>query len=100
MHTPLSIIVAAVLGSTVRVLLKSKLSCYRRCVHILCGPPMAIFVAPWITENFSPNHDMVAQQAMAFFTGLTGLTLIEIALKLLDKRGDALANRLADTYIK
>lgn len=61
-----------------------------------CGALLATFLAPALEHNFMPNSPPEMTAGVSFLVGCFGLKLTELAQRLLDKRGEAIANRLID----
>jgi hypothetical protein len=64
--------------------------------QITCGALMATFLGPALEHHFMPNSPSEITAGVSFLIGCFGLKLTELAQRLLDKRGEALANRLID----
>jgi hypothetical protein len=64
--------------------------------QVTCGALMATFLAPALERHFLPNSPEESTAGVSFLIGCFGLKLTELTQRLLDKRGEALANRLID----
>lgn len=68
----------------------------RALAQVACGALMATFFAPALEEHFFSTSPAQVNAAISFFIGCFGLKLTELSQKLIDSRGEALANRLID----
>jgi hypothetical protein len=64
--------------------------------QIVCGALMATFLAPALERHFLANAPLEIHAGISFLIGCFGLKLAEPAQKLLERRGEALANRIID----
>jgi len=68
----------------------------RALVQVVCGALMAIFLAPALERRFMPDSPAEIQAGVSFLVGCFGLKLAVIAQRLIDHRGESLANRVID----
>ena len=68
----------------------------RALAQVSCGALMATFLAPALERHFFSTSPPEVNAGISFFIGSFGLKLAELAQKLIDSRGEALANRIID----
>jgi len=68
----------------------------RALAQVTCGALMATFFAPALERHFFSTSPAQVNAGISFFVGCFGLKLTELSQKLIDSRGEALANRLID----
>ncbi len=61
-----------------------------------CGALMATFFAPALERHFFSASPAQVNAGISFFVGCFGLKLTQLAQKLIDSRGEILANRIID----
>lgn len=64
--------------------------------QVTCGALLATFLAPGLERDFMPHSPPEIAAGISFLVGCFGLKLTELAQRLLDKRGEAVANRIID----
>jgi hypothetical protein len=92
------LLLAAVGGAVLPVALGNEPSRRQAIVQIVCGAMMAVFLAPALEERFMPDSPAAVHAAVSFLVGCFGLRLTMIAQRLIDTRGDSIANRLIDRF--
>lgn len=90
------LLLAAIGGAVLPVALGNETSRKRAVVQVVCGAMLAIFLAPALEDRFLPNSPAQMQAGIAFLVGCFGLRLTMIVQRLIDSRGDSLANRVVD----
>jgi phosphatidylglycerophosphate synthase len=90
------LLLAAVGGAILPVALSNEESRRRALVQVVCGALMAIFLAPALERRFMPDSPAEIQAGVSFLVGCFGLKLAVIAQRLIDNRGESLANRVID----
>jgi hypothetical protein len=90
------LMLAAIGGAVLPVALGNEPSRKRAAVQIVCGAMMAIFLAPALERRFLPDSPAEIQAGISFLIGCFGLRLTMIAQRLIDARGESLANRVID----
>jgi len=90
------VVLAGFMGAILPVALRGDLAPHRALVYIGCSSVIAWFVAPAIYSHFWPTALVEVQAGISFTTGVIGLKVAEIVLRLLDRRGDALADQVVD----
>lgn len=90
------LLLAAVGGAILPVALSNEESRRRALVQVICGALMAIFLAPALERRFMPDSPSEIQAGVSFLVGCFGLKLAVIAQRLIDNRGESLANRVID----
>ncbi|WP_434107613.1 hypothetical protein [Paraburkholderia caffeinilytica] len=65
-------------------------------VHVLTGAFMALFVAPAVDRQWLQHGTLEMQCAIAFVPGALGPLAVEIVIRLVQRRGDDFADRIAD----
>ncbi|HXP01255.1 MAG TPA: hypothetical protein VN813_12190 [Luteibacter sp.] len=90
------LLLAAVGGAILPVAMSNEESRRRALVQVVCGALMAIFLAPALERRFMPDSPAEIQAGVSFLVGCFGLKLAVIAQRLIDHRGESLANRVID----
>jgi hypothetical protein len=96
MTGPLSVFGAGVAGALVRVVIAPPANRRAALAHVVSGSLIAVFVAPAIVEHWLHGDSMAMQRAVALAVGIAGPFIADIAVKLIQRRGEGMANRLAD----
>lgn len=90
------LLLAAVGGAILPVALSQEESRRRAIVQVVCGALTAIFLAPALEKRFLPESPAEVQAGVSFLVGCFGLKLAVIAQRLIDHRGESIANRVID----
>ncbi|HEY4092709.1 MAG TPA: hypothetical protein VGN46_14445 [Luteibacter sp.] len=96
MFTRFWLLLAAIGGAVLPVALGSESSRRRSIVQVVCGAMMAIFLAPALERHFMPDSPAEIQAGVSFLVGCFGLRLTIIAQRLIENRGESIANRMID----
>lgn len=96
--SPQSVIAAGVSGSLVRLGIKPPQGSALIATHIGVGALTAIFVAPAAVEYWSSGRSLDWQRGVAFVAGFVGPHIAEIALRIIDRRGDDVGESLLDRF--
>jgi hypothetical protein len=67
--------------------------------HVISGAMMAVFVTPAIVEHWYIDQSIGIQRGLAFCIGLAGPIIVEIAIRVMQRRGDKVAERLIDRIV-
>lgn len=92
------LILAAIGGAILPVALSNEPSRKRAVMQVVCGAMLAIFLAPALEDRFLPDSPAHVQAGVSFLIGCFGLRLTMIVQRLIDSRGDSLANRMIDRF--
>jgi acetaldehyde dehydrogenase (acetylating) len=90
------LLLAAIGGAVLPVALGNEPSRKRAVVQVVCGAMMAIFLAPAVERRFLPDSPAEIHAGVSFLVGCFGLRVTMIAQRLIDSRGETLANRVID----
>jgi hypothetical protein len=90
------LLLAGVGGAVLPVALANEPSRGRALTQVSCGAMLAIFLAPALERHFLPTSPSEIHAGISFLIGCFGLKLTELMQKLIDNRGEALANRIID----
>ncbi|MDQ7998007.1 MAG: hypothetical protein AAGC76_19360 [Luteibacter sp.] len=90
------LLLAAVGGAILPVALGNEASRKRAVVQVVCGAMMAIFLGPALERRFLPDSPAEVHAGVSFLIGCFGLRLTMIVQRLIDSRGETLANRVID----
>ena len=90
------LLLAAVGGAVLPVALSQEESRRRAIIQVICGALTAIFLAPALAKRFMPDSPAEVQAGVSFLVGCFGLKLAVIAQRLIDNRGESIANRVID----
>lgn len=90
------LLLAAIGGAVLPVALGNEASRKRAIVQVVCGAMMAIFLGPAIERHFLADSPAEIHAGVSFLIGCFGLRLTMIAQRLIDARGETLANRMID----
>jgi hypothetical protein len=96
MFTRFWLLLAAVGGAVLPVALGNEASRRRAIVQVICGAMMAIFLAPALERQLLPDSPAEIHAGVSFLIGCFGLRITIIAQRLIDNRGESLANRMID----
>ncbi|RQH06639.1 hypothetical protein D1Y85_12260 [Paraburkholderia dinghuensis] len=94
----LMVFAAGAAGSLLRVVVMPPASRLLLAAHVGLGALMAIFVAPAIVEEWFTGHGPGIQRGIAFVVGVLGPLAGEIVLRVVERRGDDVAERLLDRF--
>lgn len=92
------LILAAIGGAILPVALSNEPSRKRAVMQVVCGAMLAIFLAPALEDRFLPDSPAQVQAGVSFLIGCFGLRLTMIVQRLIDVRGESLANRVIDRF--
>lgn len=67
--------------------------------HVVAGAVMAVFVAPAIVSNWFHTDGIEIQRGIAFCVGVAGPLVAEVVIRLIQRRGDTVADRLIDRVV-
>jgi acetaldehyde dehydrogenase (acetylating) len=90
------LLLAAIGGAVLPVALGAEPSRQRAVIQVVCGAMMAIFLAPAVERHFFPDSPADIQAGVSFLVGCFGLRATKIVQRLIDSRGETLANRVLD----
>jgi hypothetical protein len=90
------LLLAAIGGAVLPVALGAEPSRKRAVIQVVCGAMMAVFLAPAVERRFLPDSQADIHAGVSFLVGCFGLRLTKIAQRLIDSRGETLANRVID----
>ncbi|MDF3980471.1 hypothetical protein [Luteibacter sahnii] len=90
------LLLAAVGGAILPVAMNDEPSRKRAIVQVVCGALMAIFLAPALERRFMADSAAEVQAGVSFLIGFFGLKLASLAQRLIDTRGESIANRVID----
>ena len=90
------ILFAGITGAVMPVALREGLGARRAATQLFGGVMTAVFVAPAIITYFLPLAGSQIQAAVSFLIGYFGLAIVGVLQRLLDHRGEDLANRLIE----
>ena len=90
------LLLAGVGGAILPVAIGNEGSRGRALIQVVCGALVAIFLAPALEHQFFPKSPPEIDAGVSFLVGCFGLRLAMIMQKLIDNRGEALANRVID----
>ncbi|GAA0908104.1 hypothetical protein KR767_19160 [Luteibacter anthropi] len=90
------LLLAAVGGAILPVALSQEESRRRAVIQVVCGALTAIFLAPALEKRFMSDSSAEIQAAVSFLVGCFGLKLAVIVQRLIDSRGESIANRVID----
>jgi hypothetical protein len=93
------LLLAAVGGAVLPVAMSTIRSRGRAVIQVVCGTLIAVFVAPAIGRHFMPDASIDIQAGVSFLVGCFGLKLTSIIQRLLDRRGDDVADQLVGRVI-
>lgn len=93
---PLSVLAAGAVGATLRMILLPPASVRLKLAHIVLGSLMALFVAPAVVEHWFAGSGIETRRGVAFLVGMLGPLVAEIAIRTVERRGDAVADHLVD----
>ena len=93
---PMSVLGAGVAGALVRITVVPPANRRAALAHVVSGPLMALFVAPAIVDHWLSSDSLAVQRGVALFAGLAGPLFAEIAVRVIQRRGNAVADRLVD----
>ena len=96
LFTQFWLLLAAVGGAVLPVALGNEPSRKRAVVQVVCGAMLAIFLAPALEQRFIPGASAQIQAGVSFLIGCFGLRVTMIVQRLIDDRGEALAQRVID----
>jgi hypothetical protein len=96
MFTRFWLLLAAIGGAVLPVALSNEPSRRHAIIQVVCGAMMAIFLAPMLERNFLPDSPAEIHAGVSFLIGCFGLRVTTIAQRLIDNRGESLANRMID----
>ncbi|AIO33026.1 putative membrane protein [Burkholderia cenocepacia] len=92
----LSVFAAGACGSLLRVIIAPPDRRSLIMAHVVAGAAMAVFVAPAIVSYWFRAYGIEMQRGIAFGVGVTGPLLAEVVIRLIQRRGDKVADRLID----
>jgi hypothetical protein len=92
------LLLAAVGGAVLPVALGNEPSRRRAIVQVVCGAMMAVFLGPALEDHFLPDAHAAIHAGVSFLVGCFGLRLTMIAQRLIDSRGESVANRMIDRF--
>lgn len=95
---PLWVFAAGISGALVRVVVLAPRGMPARIAHLATGALMALFVAPAIDLHWLSTDSVEMQRAVAFAIGAVGPLVMEVAIHLVQRRGDSVADRMADRF--
>jgi acetaldehyde dehydrogenase (acetylating) len=90
------LLLAAIGGAVLPVALGHEASRKRAIIQVVCGAMMAIFLGPAVERRFLPDSPAEIHAGVSFLIGCFGLRLTMIVQRLIDSRGETLANRVID----
>jgi|GEM_PF-1002565 hypothetical protein len=90
------LLLAAIGGATLPVALGNEPSRKRAIVQVVCGTMLAVFLAPALERRFLPDSPAEIHAGVSFLVGCFGLRATMIFQRLIDSRGESLANRVID----
>ncbi|AJK46259.1 hypothetical protein Bpla01_29830 [Burkholderia plantarii] len=93
---PLSVFAAGAAGSLVRVVVVPPANRRLMFAHIIIGALMALFVAPAVVEYWLRGDSIALQRGVALVIGTAGPIVAEIAIRVIQRRGDRVAEELLD----
>ncbi|MBB3342246.1 MULTISPECIES: hypothetical protein [unclassified Luteimonas] len=88
------IVLAGVCGALLPLVLDDAPSRHRAMVRAISGALVAVFVGPALNERFFAGAGAHLQAGIAFLVGCFGLQATAIVQRLLQRRGDRMAERL------
>ncbi|MCA8017722.1 hypothetical protein [Burkholderia metallica] len=93
---PLSVFAGGAAGSLMRVVVAPPANRRLMVAHVVVGALMALFAGPAVVEHFLKGDGMATQRGIAFVIGFAGPIVAEIALRVIQRRGERLADQLVD----
>ncbi|MBN3777453.1 hypothetical protein G3O06_07795 [Burkholderia sp. Ac-20345] len=93
---PLSVFAGGAAGSLVRIVVAPPKNRRLMVSHIIIGALMALFAGPAVVEHFLSGDGMATQRGVAFAIGFVGPMVAEIVIRVIQRRGDRIANGLVD----
>lgn len=90
------VLLAGAVGAMVPAALRQDVSRGQRLTMTFVGFAVATFLAPAINGHWLPGADAQMQAGVSFGVGLFGMAAVGIALRAIERRGDALADRAID----
>lgn len=99
LYGPLLVLTAGATGALVRVVFSPPPTRVLKLAHMVCGTLMSVFVAPGIVEHWFKGEGLAVQCGIAVCVGALGPNLAEVAIRLVQRRGDDVANRFVDRAI-
>lgn len=82
-------------GAVVRVATANSLSRRQIVLQLVAGALMAVCVAPAVVELWLTASSPAVQRLVSFVVGATGPLLVELSLRVLERRGERLIERAA-----
>ncbi|WP_233869187.1 hypothetical protein [Paraburkholderia adhaesiva] len=95
-YDSLIVFAAGSVGALVRVMFVPPPTRMLKLAHLLCGSLMAVFIAPAIVEHWFRGESVFVQAGIAVLTGAVGPNLAELIIRLVQRRGDSVADQLVD----
>ncbi|KVO05546.1 hypothetical protein WJ69_22870 [Burkholderia ubonensis] len=83
-------------GSLLRVVVAPPANRRLMVAHIVVGALMALFAGPAVVEHFLKGDGMATQRGVAFGIGFVGPIVAEIVLRVIQRRGDRIAEQLVE----
>jgi len=93
---PMSIFIAGAVGSLVRLIVRPPESWRLRLAHVISGALVALFVAPGVVEMWLSKDSIGIQRMVAVAVGVIGASVAEIAVRVVQQRGEGVANSFID----
>ncbi|AJK46309.1 hypothetical protein [Burkholderia plantarii] len=93
---PLSVFAAGAAGSLVRAVVAPPANRRLMLAHIVIGALMALFVAPAVVEYWLRGNSIALQRGVALVIGIAGPIVAEIAIRVIQTRGDGVAEEIVD----
>ncbi|WP_434113603.1 hypothetical protein [Paraburkholderia caffeinilytica] len=95
----LLVLAAGAVGAVVPAALQKSMSRRERLIMVFVGCAAATFIAPAINAHWLPDADVRLGAGVSFCVGLFGMTLVEMALRLVRRRGQWFLDRAVDRVI-
>jgi hypothetical protein len=92
----MSVLMAGAFGSTALIVFRPPPTLRQKAAHIVIGAAMALFVGPAVIEHWFTGSGIDMRRGIAFVIGMLGPLAAEIAIRTIERRGDAVADRLVD----
>ncbi|WP_197328714.1 hypothetical protein [Ralstonia syzygii] len=93
---PLSVFAAGAAGAVVRLIVAPPANSRLRLAHVISGALMALFVAPGAVEYWLSGSSIAVQRMLAVAIGVAGPLIAEISVRVIQRRGTGVADRLVD----
>jgi hypothetical protein len=95
----LVVLSAGAVGSVVPAAIRQDMPRAQRLIMVFVGCAVATFVSPAVNEYWLPRASEKLHAGVAFCVGVFGMAMIEIALRIVARRGDRIAIGVIDRVV-